>query len=374
MHLSNIDVRRANRILVYRAILEERSITRPELATLLGLSLPTVTQNVRALIEEGLAQETGPQPSTGGRKAMLIAPVLEARVALGMDITKNHMSLAAVNLGGEILSHVRLQQPFENTKEYYALAAQTLLQFLEEQDIPQCKVLGAGISFPSIVNSRENLLVGSHVLGIHTPTQPDFASFLPFPFQLFNDATAACIAESWAAPQDSSFVFLSLSNSVGGAIVENGNILEGDNQRSGEFGHMVLVPDGRPCYCGQKGHYDPYGSALLLTEAVDGRLEDFFLLLERGQPKYVETFAQYKKYLALMIYNLLTAFDYPLVLGGYVGSFLGPYLSEIIEQVEALSPFLSKENTGAISLCHYQTEASAVGAALDYILQFIIGL
>ena len=40
----------------------------------------------------------------------------------------------------------------------------------------------------------------------------------------------------------------------------------GDNRRAGEFGHMVLHPGGRRCYCSKKVCADAYLSALRLSE------------------------------------------------------------------------------------------------------------
>ena len=93
-------------------------------------------------------------------------------------------------------------------------------------------------------------------------------------------------------------VYLSLSNTVGGAVVyqsDRGNVYSrdgylkdvssmhlGNNWRSGEFGHMVIHPEGRKCYCRKKGCVDAYCSALRLADMEDGILENFFVHLEEG--------------------------------------------------------------------------------------------
>ncbi|MFQ9127422.1 MAG: ROK family protein [Butyricicoccaceae bacterium] len=56
---------------------------------------------------------------------------------------------------------------------------------------------------------------------------------------------------SAAAKSLHSLVYLSLSNSVGGSIFHGRLALRREHLRAGEFGHMTLVPDGRPCYCGK---------------------------------------------------------------------------------------------------------------------------
>ena len=55
-----------------------------------------------------------------------------------------------------------------------------------------------------------------------------------------------------------------------------GKLLPGDAFRCGEAGHMTLIPDGKPCYCGKTGCVDAYCSARLLSDLSGGRLEDSF--------------------------------------------------------------------------------------------------
>ena len=131
-------------------------------------------------------------------------------------------------------------------------------------------------------------------------------------------------AEGIGSDLPSSFFYLSLSNTVGGAIFHDGNLLPGDAFRCGEAGHMTLIPDGKPCYCGKTGCVDAYCSARLLSDLSGGRLEDFFLGLQQNNPDYRSVWDTYLKHLAVVINNLHMILDYDIVLGGYVGSFLCP--------------------------------------------------
>lgn len=77
-----------------------------------------------------------------------------------------------------------------------------------------------------------------------------FSQRIPYPVFYENDANSALFSEIQQINTD--MIYLSLSNSVGGAIYLNGKIVEGDHHRSAEFGHMILEPNGTPCYCGKK--------------------------------------------------------------------------------------------------------------------------
>ena len=63
MGLNSIEVKRQNKILVYRYLLEKGKAVKPTIAGDLKLSLPTVRQITCELVEQGLAYEAGPQDS-----------------------------------------------------------------------------------------------------------------------------------------------------------------------------------------------------------------------------------------------------------------------------------------------------------------------
>lgn len=372
MKLSNIDVSRVNRTSIYEALLSYDAVSRQALAQNLGISLPTVTKTLKSLVAEGLVHEVETAVSTGGRKPSIAMPVLDARTALGMDITENHISLAAVNLRGEILAHVRLHKKFEHRQNFYDSIAQTAADFLVENSIPISSVLGCGVAMPGITSKNGAQLLEANLLGLNGPLSINFPAALPRPYRLFNYASAACMAENWIHKCSESFVFLCLSNSVGGAIVRNGEIIHGDNLRSAEFAHLLVAPEdpnARTCYCGQKGHYNPYGSARVLANHGNGRLEDFFAKVESGNAEANAVLDDYIKYLAIVVWNLRMSFGCTIVLGGYVGSQIEPYIERIKTAVAARSSFGS--NTDYIRLCHHKFESTAVGAALHYINDFI---
>ncbi|MFR7440874.1 MAG: ROK family protein [Lachnospiraceae bacterium] len=52
------------------------------------------------------------------------------------------------------------------------------------------------------------------------------------------------------------FILVS-SNSIGGAMIIDNAIYEGDSLKGGEIGHMTVVPEGGElCYCGKRGCFD----------------------------------------------------------------------------------------------------------------------
>ena len=87
-----------------------------------------------------------------------------------------------------------------------------------------------------------------------------------------NDAKAVALAEGWvgAAVGVGSFIGMVVSTGVGGGIVLNQQLLEGVAGNAGHIGHVVVEPDGRPCFCGGRGCLEGEASGRAI-EAVTGR-------------------------------------------------------------------------------------------------------
>lgn len=368
-HANHTNVKKVNCNRIYKLIYQKGMISKPEIAYRLGISLPTVMQNVKLLQDAGLVEENGVLESTGGRKAVALSCVKNARAAIGVDITKNHISVALVNLDGSIAESVRKKISYQDNLEYAKKLWEIVDCLIEQSKYEVSKILGMGISLPGILSNDRQILLRSHVLQVKNIRCADLAKFCPFPSVLCNDANAAGIAEMWNKEDHESSVYLFLSDSVGGAILLGNKLYQGDNQRGGEFGHITIERGGRRCYCGKKGCLDAYCSASVLSDLTDGNLADFFNLLKEGNPKVKTAWEDYLDYLATAVNNLRMSFDCNVIIGGYVGSYIEDYIDDLRARAAALNTF--EEDGSYIKACCYRREAAAVGAALLHIAPFI---
>jgi glucokinase len=87
------------------------------------------------------------------------------------------------------------------------------------------------------------------------PLRGRLAQLTGLPVHVDNDAKALALAEGWqgAAAGVTSFIAMVVSTGVGGGIVLNGRLLEGESGNAGHVGHVIVEPDGRACSCGARG-------------------------------------------------------------------------------------------------------------------------
>jgi glucokinase len=97
------------------------------------------------------------------------------------------------------------------------------------------------------------------------PLRDEIARRTGRPTVLENDANAAGFGEFWAGagkdPSIRHLVMLTLGTGVGSGVIVDGHVVHGASTMAGEAGHMIVVPNGRLCGCGQRGCIEAYASA-----------------------------------------------------------------------------------------------------------------
>lgn len=367
--VTNMEVKKNNRNRIFRYICKCDKVSNPDISYELKMSLPTVNQNTKELIERGLIEEVGELQSTGGRRAKALSVVADSKLAVGLDITRNHIALVLTNLIGAIVKYERFSLAYRMEDDYYREINRKLELFLDESGVQREKILGLGISFPGIVDLHKQVIAYSHVLGVQSIPFDAISRFFAYPCYFLNDANAGAYAEGIHLETPERFFYLSLSNTVGGAIFNENELVQGKNFRCGEVGHMTIVSDGEPCYCGKKGCLDVYCSAKRLSDAADGKLELFFEALNGGEKEAVDLWDRYTTYLAAAVNNIHMVLDCDIILGGYVGSHIEAYIQDVQRKVSQRNTFA--EDGTFVKPCSYKIGAAALGAARNVIETFM---
>lgn len=347
-------------------MLNHPATSKAELAKELNLSMPTVLTNVNELIAKKVVVEMGEYESTGGRKAKSIGINRSYCHAMGMIITANHLEMVMVNLGYEIEKIKRVRLKFSQEFSYCTEVQKYVKDFLRECDAVD-EVLGIGVAIPGIIDQDRKIVLKSHALQLENYSLSFLEQALEFPVYFENDANAAMMAEDEKKYRNA--IYLSLNHTFGGAFCIDGKLIRGQNQKAGEFGHMILVPGGRRCYCGKSGCADAYCAASVLTGENQITLEAFLEKVNAGEKSAVQKWEEYLDHLAILISNLRMAYDLDVILGGDVGGALADYMIPLGERIMSYNGF--DHDVSYVKNCSYKKEASAVGAAKHFFAEYI---
>ena len=104
------------------------------------------------------------------------------------------------------------------------------------------------------------------------PLQERLANHTGLPTAVDVDSKALALGEGWvgAAEGVDNYLAMVVATGVGGGIVLDGRLLDGDDGNAGHIGHVIVEPEGRPCACGARGCLEAEASGRNI-EAMTGR-------------------------------------------------------------------------------------------------------
>lgn len=346
---------------IYQFAYQNKVTTRPEIASALKISLPTATQYVQELLDEGLLEEIGNLDSTVGRKPVALRCNPTAKCSVGLSLSLKHISGVIVNLFGEVMQSQRIAVDFEDSEEYRTVISRMVSSLVSSSGVSPESVLGVMISVPGTLTMDQNEISFSHVFPIGL-TCESLTANIPYQCAFCNDANAAGFTEIWNSAPRSNAVYLSLNETVGGAVLMDRKIYSGMNNRSGEFGHISIARDGPLCRCGKRGCISCFCSSSILARHYDANLEDFFFALKRREQQALADFDEYLEYLSLGIDVVRSMLDCDIVVGGEVGEHIAPYIDQLQSKVRQRNSF--HDDSVFVYPSQNRRMASAVGAAL----------
>lgn len=113
-----------------------------------------------------------------------------------------------------------------------------------------------GLGTPGSISKKTHLLKNSNTLCLNDlPMQTLLEDKLVHDIVIENDANCFALAEAimGAGIGYPSVFGVIMGTGCGGGIVFDGKIRQGPQNIAGEWGHMVIDPQGLPCYCGASG-------------------------------------------------------------------------------------------------------------------------
>lgn len=365
--INNAMVRVENRKKLTELLYKEQGLTKQELAMRLHLSLPTVNLLVQQLEEEGLIYYQSSAQSSGGRIPSLVCFKYDAYISVGAEISKNHIRLLLINMAGSIMDSTYDFCRFESSMEYWQGLRLRVDAMLEKNNIKRSKMIGMGVAIPGPVKPKEKK-VSSWLLGLEEYSYADLEEILGCPVIIENDANSAGFAEIFLREDIQDAAYLSVSKGVGGAIINKRKVIRGQNNCSGEFGHLMIVPNGRKCLCGRKGCLDMYCSTDILARSSQDSLASFFENKDKDE-ELQKLWDEYLECLAIGVSNIALIMDIPVIVGGELTPYLEKNFQELQEKIEALDPF--KRTVAVSGMSVLGGNGAAVGAALLVVLRFL---
>lgn len=210
-----------------------------------------------------------------GEMQLIVAEVRKYYV--GIDLGGTFIKGGIVDDLGNII--VEDKTPTESDKGADRVAtniANLAKSLMEKAGLIPDDMVGLGMGVPGMIDSKAgNVVYSNNLEWKDFAIGEDVSKKTGLKVKIANDANVAALGEvKFGAAKDyEDAVMLTLGTGVGGGIVVENNLLEGNKSAGAELGHMVIVANGEQCTCGRKGCLEAYASATALIRDTKRAME-----------------------------------------------------------------------------------------------------
>lgn len=275
------DLRRRNRAMVIGAVRRAGQSSRTEIAAITALSHSTISAIAADLLSESiLAEAKAGEAGSAKRGRPQVGLALDARAAsvIAVVLSLNSLSAAIIDYRGELVREEQKRLPtLELSKEALVSEVVATVQALISGHLSgDGRLMRVALAVQGTTDSAARTMLWSPI----TPHENiAFAEALEkafdIPVTVENDCNMIAEALRWRDPARyrSNFIAVLLSHGIGMGLVLNGELFMGTQSSGSEFGHMVLVPNGALCRCGQCGCIEAYAGSYAIWRRAHGSPE-----------------------------------------------------------------------------------------------------
>ncbi|MFT8351603.1 ROK family protein [Clostridium saccharoperbutylacetonicum] len=378
IEVNHSKIKETNRKKIITLLLEKNEITKLDISRILDISITTVSTNITELKNEGIVEDVRHLESTGGRKAIAVKLSENCKFSLGIALTPNNIKIALVNLKKEIIEKLKIRHKNNRIENLIEIINENIALLMEKHNLDSEKILGIGISLPGTVDFENGIIKYSYLLGIKDFNLKEKFEYLNVPIYLDNEANLSAYYEFLNRKNIlKNLLYVSITDGLGLGIIIDGKIYRGDNDSSGEFGHIKVALNGKKCKCGARGCLEAYTS---MNSLVDGYnevsleaisdVEEFEELYLKGEEATKKVLDKYLKILGMGISNLIMLLDpNTVIIGGDINNLLNDKI-DILKKNIYKDNLFTDENNCTISVASYK-EAYLLGAAMMPIEEFL---
>ena len=196
---------------------------------------------------------------------------------VGIDLGGTFIKGGIVDdLGNLIISDKVPTESDRGDKAVAANIAALVKKLLAATNLTASDIEGVGIGVPGMIDSKAGEVVYSNNLRWKSFMISETVEALTgISVRIANDANVAALGETlFGCGKDySNTVLLTLGTGVGGGIVIDGKLYEGNRSAGAELGHSVIAMGGELCTCGRRGCLEAYASATALIRDTKRAME-----------------------------------------------------------------------------------------------------
>ncbi|WP_227937754.1 ROK family protein [Alkalihalobacillus deserti] len=254
-------IKKINRSFLLSKIIEHGLISRAELSKTIGLNKATVSVQVADLLNEELIVETQQEHTSLGRRPIMLSLNSKAGYALGIDLDYKQITFTLSDLLGSPLSSDTIELNTSDYESVLRILIENIKRYQNKYSKSHYGIVGIVIGIHGIVTEEQIINFVPQHKWHNKDLKTDLEKEIRASLYIENNANLCSFAEQvYKHHQSVNLLCVSLYSGIGLGIMINGELYKGHHGYAGEMGHMIVVPDGKPCNCGNKGCWEQYAS------------------------------------------------------------------------------------------------------------------
>ncbi len=252
---------------IVRLLYLYKTLTNAGLVQETGLSLPTVTQLLSELADEGFIKILGSGSSSGGRKPNLIGLTDRAFYTISVDIERYSAKIALINSNNDyVVKPFQFEMDLSDKNATVDIVSSQINKLIEDFKNDAGRFIGVGISLPGLTNSDKGInynFLNFNELSVSVI----IGQRVNLPVFIINDAKARALAELryGKAVNAKNAMVMYIGWGLGTGLILNGRLFNGSDGFSGELSHIPVVENGILCQCGKRGCLETIASGTTLV-------------------------------------------------------------------------------------------------------------
>ncbi|MBU8906335.1 ROK family transcriptional regulator [Desertibacillus haloalkaliphilus] len=310
-------IRKINRTIIIKEIIHNGRISRADLSKITGLNKATISVQVSNLLEEGLIYETQPEHNVIGRRPIMLSINEAAGYVLGIDLDYKEIHYTLADLSGKPIQTKTIDLETDDYNKIVQKLINDIKEFKQLSENTHYGLINVTIGIHGTVNKNETIFFIPRYQWHNKNLKADLIKEIDIPIHIENNANLSSYAEKVYKHQDShNLLTIILSSGIGTGILVDGILHKGYHGYAGEMGHMIVMPNGHPCKCGNQGCWEQYASEPKLFKQLEKQLgetsmtyDDLQKLLRDEHRMVLEQLDEFITFVAIGLNNVINIYN-----------------------------------------------------------------
>ncbi len=184
-------------------------------------------------------------------------------LAIGVDVGGTKLAAGVVDSHGRVIERLERLTPSNSPPATAATISEAVGELRGRHRVDAVGVGAAGW----VDEAQATVVFAPHLAWRDEPLRKELERLTGAPVLVENDGNASVWAE-WRFGAGRGYrhvVMVTIGTGIATGIIVDGAIYRGHGGMAGEAGHYRVVPEGRPCHCGNRGCWEQYASGYALA-------------------------------------------------------------------------------------------------------------